>query len=142
VKVVLDTNVIVSALIVSDSLPNKALSLAQAGTIELIVSTPLLSELQGVLTRRHIKGRLGWSDDEVRRFVEWLRRAGSFVEPESRLYILTDDADNRFLEAATAGEADYIVTGDTQMLALAKYEGVQIVTPAQFVAILAALPPQ
>ncbi len=139
-RVVLDTNVIVSGLIVTDSLPNRVLAAGETGLFELVVSPLLLSELRNVLLRPYLQNRLGWADDQIWDFVSGLREIGQLVEPVQQLHVLMDEADNRFLEAGVAGEAEYIVTGDAQLLALAKYEGIQIVTPAQFVAILAALP--
>jgi putative PIN family toxin of toxin-antitoxin system len=140
VRVVLDTNVIVSALIVTSSVPNVALRSVQSRLIEHVTSTPLLTELREVLLRPHIRNRLGWSDDEISAFVMGLREISLVVEPEQRLDVVADEADNRFVEAAVAGEAHYIVTGDLQLQALKSYEGIEIVTPARFVVLLSTLP--
>jgi len=60
----------------------------------------------------------------------------TLVEPTHRIDASRDPDDNRVLEAAIAGEADYIVTGDRDLLELGSYEGIRIVTPAEFVALL------
>jgi len=64
--------------------------------------------------------------------------SAAFVEPEEALQVVSDDDDNRVLEAALAGEADYIVSGDRALLSLGRYEGIEIVTPARLSAILSA----
>ena len=56
--------------------------------------------------------------------------------PTRRLDVVADPADNRVIEAAVEGQAGYIVTGDSRLLALGEYAGVQIVTPARFIAII------
>jgi len=98
-----------------------------------------LRELETVLKRDHIAGRFGWSSSERRAFVGDLREHATVAAPETRLRVVrTDPSDNRVLEAAVAAHADYIVSGDHHLLDLKTYEGVQIVSPARFVAILRA----
>jgi uncharacterized protein len=66
--------------------------------------------------------------------LEWLYRPEYLVVPQSQLHVIEDDpADNRVLEAAIAGQAGAIVSGDRHLLALRQYESVSILTPAQFV---------
>jgi putative PIN family toxin of toxin-antitoxin system len=101
---------------------------------------PLLAELLDVLRRPHIRNRLGWSNDEISAFVRALSEISLVVEPERQLNLLADEADNRFVEAALAGEAQFIVTGDAALLALTKYESVEIMRPARFVALLSSQP--
>jgi predicted nucleic acid-binding protein len=60
------------------------------------------------------------------------------VSADVRVEAVSDPADNRVLEAAIEGKADYIVTGDHALLELGSYEGIEVVTPARFVAIQAA----
>src|SRR5688572_3449284 len=61
------------------------------------------------------------------------------VDPPEHLTLMRDPGDNRILEAAVAGEADYVITGDRQLLALGTYGGTAFVTPAAFREILDAI---
>jgi predicted nucleic acid-binding protein len=75
----------------------------------------------------------------VAAFIEDVREHALVVAPTDELHVVSRDPDdNRVVEAAVAGEADYIVSGDEDLLDLGGYEGISIVSPARFAAILAA----
>jgi putative PIN family toxin of toxin-antitoxin system len=138
-RAVLDTNVVVSAIPSAGSPPDSILRAWRRGAFELATTAPLLRELETVLERDHIAGRLGWSPSERRTFVSDLGEDAILVVPEKRLRVVgADPSDNRVLEAAVAAQVDYVVSGDRHLLDLKTYEGIQIVTPVRFVAILAA----
>ena len=140
-RAVLDTNVLVSAVLSAGSPPDSILRAWRSGDFELATSAALLRELETVLKRDHIAGRLGWSSGERQAFVRDLSERAILAAPRTRLeVVLADPSDNRVLEAAGAAQADYVVSGDRHLLDLKSYEGVQIVTPARFVAILATFP--
>ena len=136
-RAVPDTNVIVRAAFRRDD-PDSLLRQARRGAFEIVTSSALLSELASVLKRAHIQPKLGWSDDQIESFVQALREASSVVSPKSRIQVVRDESDNRFLEAAIEGQADYIVSADDDLLVLGDYEGIGIVTTARFLAILHA----
>ena len=137
-KVVLDTNVVVSAVLSAGSPPDTILRAWRRGAFELATTEPLLRELDTVLERDHIARRLGWPSEERSAFVGQLRRDAVLVAPDRGLHVVrADPSDNRVLEAAVAAQADYVVSGDHHLLELKTCEGVQIVSPARFVAILA-----
>jgi putative PIN family toxin of toxin-antitoxin system len=138
-RAVLDTNVIVSAVLSGGSPPDLVLRAWRKEAFQLVTSAPLLRELEIVLRRDHIAGRLGWLPGDRRAFIGSLRGGAIMVIPEKRLEaVLADPSDNRVLEAAVAAQADYVVSGDQHLLTLKTCEGVQIVTPARFVAVLVA----
>ncbi len=138
-RAVLDTNVLVSAVLSAGSPPDSIMRAWRRGAFELANTAPLLRELETVLKRDHIAGRLGWPAWERRAFIRDLGEDAISVAPEESLQVvLADPSDNRVLEAAVAAQADYVVSGDHHLLGLKTYEGVQIVTPARFVAILVA----
>lgn len=137
-KVVLDTNVLIRAAFRRDSDPDSLLRLWDRGSFEIVLSLELLNELGAVLRRPHIRTRLDWSDVDISTFVEELREGASFVDPKTRLNLARDADDNRVLEAAVEGAADFIVSSDEDLLVLGEFEGIEIVTPARFLAILAA----
>jgi putative PIN family toxin of toxin-antitoxin system len=108
VRVVLDTNVIVSAHLRSDGFERHVLDLVLAGKLRLIASLQILEEYEGVLQRP----KFGIDRRQVRRSLALLRAAARIVRPHRNLKLTRDPADNRFLECAEAGKADYIVTGN------------------------------
>jgi len=136
-RVVVDTNVIVSALISAGSPPDQVLRAWRRGAFELIISPALLIEVESVLPRAKIATRVRWSGRKLASFVEELHRKTSVVNPQQELHVIAaDPSDNRVLEAASEGHADYIVTGDGHLLDLGRHEFTDIVTPARFLAIL------
>lgn len=136
---VLDTNVAVSATISPKGPPAEIIRSWRAQSFSWVTSDPLLEELERTLRSRRLKRYLAWSDADLSEFLAHVRQAALIVTPTERIDVIKDDpADNRVLEAALAGGAEYIVTGDRHLLDLASHRGVSIVTPARFVAVLAA----
>jgi putative PIN family toxin of toxin-antitoxin system len=133
VRLVLDTNIFVSALI-GPGTPARILESCWTGDPELVISEPILDELSDVLARDRIVRRLARRGPEVSEFVARLRQSAVIVDPTETLDLCDDPDDNRILEAANAGGADYIVTCDDDLLRLAEVQGTRIVTPAQFLA--------
>ena len=137
-KAVLDTNILVSAALVPGSGPHQILGAAKQGEFELVTSEILLDELESVLSRRRVLRRLGWPDAGPSEFIEGIEESATIVLPQKEITrVINDPDDNRVLEAAVAGGAEYIVTGDSDLLELDRHERTGIVTPAQFLAILA-----
>jgi hypothetical protein len=137
-KAVVDTNVIVSAGLRSGTPPGAVVRAWIDARFEAITSEPLLRELETVVKGPRLAMRLAWSQSDTVSFIAGLRRRATIVAPTVSLRVVTEDPpDNRVLEAALTGQADYIVTGDQHLLELGEFEGVQIVTPARFVAVLA-----
>lgn len=137
-RAVLDTNVLVSAVI-STGRPYRIYTSWLEEVFELVVSLPLLAELEEVLARPHISERVRWTSPRVDELLTSLHNRAVWVDPEQQITrIDTDPDDNRVLEAAVEGRADYIVTGDRHLRDLKEHEGTEIVTPAQFLAILTA----
>jgi|SRR5450759_1434163 putative PIN family toxin of toxin-antitoxin system len=136
-KAVLDTNVFVSAFLSAGSPPDRIVRAWRRGDFELVTSAPILSELEAVLARPHIAKRLGWNAEEQTATIAALSDAATVVVPTEKITAITSDpSDNRILEAAVAVQADYIVSGDSDLLNLHVFEGMEIVTPARFAAIL------
>jgi putative PIN family toxin of toxin-antitoxin system len=132
VRVVADTNVLVSALIFPGGAPEAVYRLALEGRIELVTSRPLLAELGRVLT-----AKFGWDTDRSEEAVAELIRVADVVEPRQPVAeIEADPADNRVLEAAEEGHAEAIVSGDGHLLALGSWRGITIKSPAEFLAAL------
>ncbi|MHB1525671.1 MAG: putative toxin-antitoxin system toxin component, PIN family [Candidatus Dormibacteria bacterium] len=131
--VVLDTNVLVSDLLRPGSIPNQLVLGAVAGRFLLLTSPALLAELDRVLRYPKLAAAFPAPSSVVAR----IQRIASVVAPGERLSVASDDADNRVLEAAVAGKADAIVTGDRSLLAVgSSYAGIPLLTPRQFADVL------
>jgi putative PIN family toxin of toxin-antitoxin system len=108
IRVVLDTNVLVSAHLNSEGYERHALDLALAGKLQLAVSEVILAEYAGVLSRP----KFAIAPKQVAKSLRLIRSASRIVRPQHELRITNDPADNRFLECAEAARADYLVTGN------------------------------
>ena len=108
IRVVLDTNVVVSAHLNSEGYERSVLDLALSGKLRMFVSEAILREYESVLRRP--KFRL--KPLHVSRSLRLLRSAARLVAPYGQLNIARDPGDNRFLECAEAAKADYLVTGN------------------------------
>jgi len=137
-KAVLDANVFVSATISSHGKPAQVLDAWREGLFELILSADILEEIGEVLNRPAIRQRHRWSDAEIVRFLVGLGEWAIIAPPGPEVPAITDDPDdNRYLACAVPGGADYLVSGDQHLLTLGAFGGTWIVTPAQFLDILA-----
>ncbi len=137
-RAVLDTNVLVSAVLSRAGAPGAILRAWRDDRFQLVTSAPLLDELRDVLARPRIVERQGWSPEERLLFIAAFDESAILVAPDTELRIVDEDPDDdRVLEAAVTGEVDYIVSGDHHLLDLGEHAGIPIVTPARFIAALA-----
>ena len=126
-RVVADTNVIISALMFG-GLPGRFLDLALRQRFTLITSTALLDELD-----EKLRGKFAVSESDARLIRAKLKDNTTVVDPRFELNAVPDDPDdNRVLECAQAGGANSIVSGDRHLLRIGEFEGVAIVTVRQF----------
>ena len=107
-RVVIDTNVLVSAALKPESLQRTTLVLALAKPARLYVSAEILAGYAEVLARRELKIRKGLR----LQLMELIRNRSQLVRPSVRLNVATDPDDNIFLECADAAKADYLLTGN------------------------------
>lgn len=122
-RVVLDTNVLVSALVTPGGRGEAALLRTIEGVDRLLPSKAILDELLGVLARKFAHDR-----EELARAAVFLTSVADLIEPRQRIEVLTDEPDNRILECAVEGGADAVVTGDRALLALGTFQGIRILT--------------
>ncbi|MBI2908968.1 MAG: putative toxin-antitoxin system toxin component, PIN family [Chloroflexi bacterium] len=133
----MDTNVIVSRTLSERGAPAEIVRLGRAGAFTFLVSEPILAEYQKALSYKGVQARYGYSARDVAREIRKLRKSGEMVQAPEPLRVVPDDPkDDIFLECAAAGEADYIVSGDSHLLALREYRGIRILSPAVFLAFL------
>ena len=125
-RYVFDTNVLISALLYPDS---SAFAHAQEHG-KILVSTPLLRELQAVLSRPKFEAYV--TPIERNQFLTALIREATLVTVTVELHVARDPKDNFILELAVSGAASVIVSGDPDLLALHVYDSISIRTPAEF----------
>ena len=129
-RCVFDTNVLVSALLVPNSKPRLALESA-LGTAAILLSFEVLAELYDVLNR---KGFRRYVDErDIHDFLAALTREAQLVEVNIRIRACRDSKEDKFLELAVSGNADFVITGDSDLLVLNPFRGIEIVTLHSFV---------
>lgn len=131
IRVVVDTNVIVSGVLVDEGLPASILDLAANKKITMIVSADILAEYEDVLRRPHFK----IAPARIAQVISTIRKTSTLVRVRHTLAISRDESDNRFYECAEAGKADYIITGNTKHFPLS-HQGTRIVTPREFIELI------
>ena len=136
-RIVLDANVFVSALINPRGKPAQILNYVFENKIRLFTSPSIIEELARVLSYPKLVKRHGLGKEELEKFVSDLLSTMSLVEGKKAIEVIVEDpADNNYLSCAVDAKADFIVSGDIHLLNLREYEGTQIVTPTQFLKML------
>jgi len=130
-RVVLDTNIIVSALLAPSGTQASLLLLALRGHIALYVSPPVLEEYQEVLYRPRLK----LQPRQIDAALAGIRKVAHLVEPTHTVSLSPHESDNRFLECAEAARADYLVTGNTRHFPR-RHKETEIVAGRRFLDIL------
>jgi putative PIN family toxin of toxin-antitoxin system len=126
-KVVFDSNILIAALLFPGGRAEAAVANILDGVDDLVISRPIIQEILSVLASKFSR-----DGEELSRVAVVLGEMGQIVEPSSRLSVLRDEPDNRILECAFEGNAEVIVTGDKAMLAIGEYEGIRLVTLADY----------
>ena len=135
-RAVVDINILVRALIKPQGSVGPVLWRLRDGAYHLLYSESLLAELVDVLSRPRIRNKYGFERDDVATVLTLIELRGEIVMPRRRITVCRDPKDNQVLEAATSGRADVIVSGDEDLLVLNPFEGIPIVVPADFLAML------
>lgn len=132
-RVVLDTNTLVSGVISPSGPPRRLLNAVRSQSIELCASATLLAELLDVLSREKFAARLAQAGLTPQGIVVELRRLAYMVTPQEVPRVIDQDPDDdEVLACAVAGQADLIVSGDRDLHSLGgQYAGIPIRTPAQ-----------
>jgi len=131
-RIVIDTNVIVSAMLQPMGPPSAIFLMALAGKVQLCLTEPLLAEYKDVLHRPRLKQ----NSDVVRQALSAIRKAGDVVKPIHGIRACSDPDDNMFLECAEAAEADYLITGNKRHFP-DFWKKTKILTAREFVTVLA-----
>jgi len=137
IRVVLDTNIIVSATILRKGHSAQVLDLWREEKIELAVSLPILEEMRKVLKRARIIKQQSMVQQDVKALIEGFRESGILTSGRLDLEVVREDPeDDKFIICAVEAGADYIVSGDTHLLKLKEYQGIKIVPPREFLRLM------
>ena len=132
-RIVLDTNVLSSALFKKESTSAQIRSLWRSGELELLISPEMLSELNRVIAYPRVQKRLIYTEHEIARFLDLLTTAGTLLSPQAQFTVVRDDPhDDKFVTLAVARQANYLISGDNHLLNLESIFGVTILTPRAF----------
>jgi putative PIN family toxin of toxin-antitoxin system len=132
VRVVLDTNILISAFLFPGGAPEYVYRACIHDRVGLVTSPALLAEFGRVLSEK-----FGWDPGPVEEAVSQIARIGTVARPKRRLSVIVDDPDeDRVLEAAHAGGVDVIVSGDRHLLDIGQWEGIRILNARDLLAEL------
>jgi uncharacterized protein len=131
IKVVLDTNVIVSAHLKPEGLERAVLNLALAARVEMYISAAIFSEYDLVLHRSKLNIEPTWADASLR----LIRSHATKVDPKRPASASPDEADNRFLECAEEAHADYLITGNKRHFPT-RWKNTKIVNAREFLELI------
>ena len=136
IRVVLDTNVLVSGIFFAGA-PYRVLRAWRDGLLEVVYTPQLLQEIERTLTR--IAAALFADPADSLDWLAYIRTFGITVAPAGvAVGTCRDPSDDMLLDAAVAGQASPIVTGDADLLALKSFRGVSLLSPRDFLAAIAA----
>ena len=129
-RAVLDTNVLISGVIAT-GVPHELLVKGFNHEYQIVVSVETLAEFRNTLLK--YPERFHMDETEIQEEVETVRYFAEFVAPQEDITAVEDDPDDdKFLEAAVAGDVDYLVSGDEHLLSLDSFRGIEIVEPRTF----------
>jgi putative PIN family toxin of toxin-antitoxin system len=131
-RVVIDTNVFISALLNPVGTPRKVINIA-ISQFTILQSEATYQELETRISKKKFDKYL--EKDDRLDFLPSLKNRSLFVDILHETTVCSDSDDNKFLELALSGMAQYIITGDNDLLSLNTYQGIRIITPAEFLAI-------
>lgn len=136
-RVVVDTNVLVSALFgIKNSPSSNILQAIRIRKIILVTSLAILKETEEVISRERIIKLTKMDEKERRTLIEELAQRSDVVQDKAISKIGRDAKDDKFLSCSYEAKADYLVTGDEDLLTLVEYEGTKILKPRDFVELL------
>ncbi len=133
-RAVIDTGVFVSALIRPQGKTGAVLQALKDKRFTMIYSTDILVEIIDVLGRDKFRSKYHISPDDIAALIDLIRLRGELVIPSKKLTVCRDPKDDIFLEAALEGKAEYIVSGDFDLLDMKSFENIPILRVAEFLA--------
>lgn len=135
-RAVIDTGVLVSALIRRQGTTGDVLHALRDGRFRAVYSTDLILEIIEVLGRPALRSKYHIGPDDINVVINVIRLRGDLVVPICKVTACREPKDNMFLETTLAGDADCIVSDDADLLDLIPFEDIPILSPGEFLARL------
>ncbi len=130
-KLVVDTNILVSAIL-GRSYPHRIIfDLVFANRVLLFASPEILTEYQGVLSRVKFRQKTGFTT-AAERLLESISETSITVVPGFSLKLLQDESDNKFLDLALSCQVDFVITGNSKHFPMGKLENTEIISPEKY----------
>lgn len=138
IKIVLDTNEYISGVINKQSNPAKIIRGWRRKKIDLLISPSIKKEIERVVRYPKIKEKYHITEGRIKRLLNNLEKYAIKTKEQIKVDVIKEKpSDNMFLACAIEGEADFLITGDSKhLLKLKEYQGIKIITPAEFLKIL------
>ena len=136
VRAVIDSTVLVSAFLTEGGVSAELLHFAREGVFVVFLSEEILTETEHTLAYPRLHERYTYTDDDVADFLNRLRIAANLVDELPHLTVVRDPNDDMVIATAVRAQAAYIVTRDKDLLSLQGYEGIAMITPETFIAIV------
>ncbi len=136
-RLVIDTNILISGLMAVNSLPQKVFDYATSQAI-LLISDEVQSEIENVISRPKLQKYI--TLEQRNKFLTELSQQVERVTINQKIRACRDPKDDKFLELAVCGEANYIITGDADLLDLHPFQNIPIVKAANFLTAIALHP--
>ena len=141
VRVVLDTNVVVSAYLAPTGKPARILSLVRQGKVDICLSEEIFGEIRRTLLRPKLQRIHKAGPGEIDRFLQAFAEVVVLVPGAMEVEPVEDDPDDtKILACALEGKADFVVSGDHHLTDIGSFRGIPIVNPDAFLAIMAGQP--
>ncbi|MCL4470765.1 MAG: putative toxin-antitoxin system toxin component, PIN family [Sulfuricella sp.] len=132
-RVVLDSNVFISGLMIPQSIPGRIVAAWRSGQFDLILSEPMLSEISRVLSYPKISRRIRWDEEKIARYISLLRFEADIVNIDGiSADVPKDPNDSPILATLIASKADCLVSGDGDLLSLSAQH--PVLSPSGFIA--------
>lgn len=135
-RVVIDTSVLVSGLIRPQGPPGEVLGALRDGKYTSLYTHETIMEVVEVLGRDFFRTKYHIQTEDIEILVSLIRLRGEAVVPAQKITDCRDPKDNKFLEAAVGGEADYLVSGDEDLLRMNPYRSVPVLNPVEFLELI------
>lgn len=135
-RAVLDTNVVISATLIRGGIEDRILRAWQRGVFELVLSPQILDELGRALSYEKLRKFQWMTEREIITLLQTLAQESVLVSGRVTVKASRDPEDDKFLAAAIEGQAQYVVSGDRDLLDMKAYRGIRIVRPTVFLKIL------
>jgi putative PIN family toxin of toxin-antitoxin system len=136
IRVVIDTNVFISAAFLPQSKPGKIIDYIREGKVLWVTSQEILEEITRVLLSPRVRKRHGLTFNQVTKVLEGLIQGAEITPGVIQAEASRDPEDNKFLACAVEGQANYIMSGDNDLTDLKNYQNVPIITPTIFLEII------